>query len=252
MTSLRYQLLFMKDLSTEVLYDILQIRQEVFVVEQKCFYLDADGVDLDAYHFVGRNKRDVIVAYLRIIPADTVNNFVRIGRVLVRSDHRGQGLAREIMAEALNRISAIYPDKNVKVSAQTHLEGFYASLGFVKISQPYDEDGIEHVDMVREAGSAQGKQVLEVEAGGCLSAELLKNFAERSCSETEKQRCVEHIRECKTCYGTYMTLMMAGLKDEEQRGKGRVIYLMNYPVNLNALVIALLLVAAGFAALFLL
>ncbi len=252
MTSLHYQLLSINALGVEVLYDIMQLRQEVFVVEQKCFYLDADGVDLDAYHFIGRDNSKNIISYLRIIPPSSVNNFVRIGRVLVRADRRGKGYARAIMTEALRRIKAIYPGKAVKVSAQTHLEDFYASLGFVKVSDPYDEDGIEHVDMVREAGSEQEETAKSSQEGGCLKPELMSRFAKRSCTEAERLRCVEHIRECKACYATYMTLMMSGLKDEEQRKKGRVIYLMNYPVNLNALGLSLFIVAAVFAAIFLL
>ncbi len=242
----------MNDLGVAALYDIMQLRQEIFVVEQKCVYLDADGLDMEAYHFLGRDENNDIISYLRIVPPSSVDNFVRIGRVLVRLDSRGQGVASELMAEALKRIKVIYPGQPIKLSAQIYLEKFYASMGFAKISDTYDEDGIEHVDMVREAGSEKDGRTVASEEGGCLSPELMNSFVERRCTEAEKQRCLEHIRECKSCYATYLALMMSGLKDAEQGKKGRVVYVMNYPVNLNALALALILVVAGFAALFLL
>lgn len=252
MAKLKYQLVLMKDLGCDVLYDILQLRQEIFVVEQKCYYLDADGLDQQAYHFIGRDEKKQILSYLRIIPPASEGEPVRIGRVLVRAGHRGKGLAREIMEEALARIQAIYTKKPVKISAQTYLQGFYTSLDFVKTSEPYDEDGIEHVDMVRGTGDLFERKTSISSGDSCLSAELLKSFAERSCSEDEKHRCVKHIRDCKACYATYMALMMSGLKEEEQKKKGRVIYLMNHPVNLNALGLSLLIVAVGIIVMFVL
>lgn len=250
MAKLKYQLVLMKDLSCDVLYDIMQLRQEIFVVEQQCSYLDADGLDQRAYHFIGRDEAKQILSYLRIIPSASKGEPVRIGRVLVRASRRGEGLAREIVEEALARIQAVYSGSSVQLSAQSYLEDFYASLNFVKISEPYDEDGIEHVDMVRKAGPLphQEKDLSPIDS--CLSSDLLKRFAERSCSEDEKRRCVEHIRDCKACYATYMALMMSGLKEEEQKKKGRVIYLMNHPVNLNALGLSLLIVVVGIVVMF--
>lgn len=252
MSRLKYQLLSMEDLGSETLYDLMRLRQEIFVVEQQCFYLDADGLDQDAYHFLGRDEKKKIIAYLRIIPPPSKGGFVRIGRVLVDVDYRGKGIAREIMTEAMKRIHAVYPGHAMKLSAQTHLTGFYASLEFIKVSEPYDEDGIEHVDMVREPGITTEKETATPQDGGCLSPTLMKNFAERSCTEEQRLRCVEHIRECKACYAGYLALMMSGLKEEERKRKGRVIYLMNHPVNLNALGLGLFIVAAGLTMMFLL
>lgn len=138
-------------LSNKELYEIMALRQEVFVVEQNCPYLDADGKDIDSYHLMGWNINEYndLVAYLRILPPGLKYSEVSFGRVIISFKHRGKGLGREIIRVALNKIHELYPNKNIRISAQAHLENFYAEFGFKKIGQPYHEDKIPHIDMLK-------------------------------------------------------------------------------------------------------
>ncbi len=136
------------------LYTVLRLRQEVFVVEQECAYLDADDHDLEAWHVLGRENSRV-VAYARILPPGTTDpDHVSIGRVLTVPDRRGSGIARALMESTLGVVAAQFPGRPVRISAQSYLLEFYASLGFRRIGEPYLEDGIEHVAMVLDARAA--------------------------------------------------------------------------------------------------
>lgn len=135
-------------LSNECLYEILKLRQEVFVVEQKCIYLDADGLDVKAYHLVGRREPDGdVLAYLRVISPGVLYAEAIIGRLLVVVEARRKRYGEQIVREALKRIADLFPGVGVRISAQCYLEQFYLELGFKKISAPYLEDGIPHVAM---------------------------------------------------------------------------------------------------------
>jgi ElaA protein len=134
------------ELSTDALYAVLAARAEVFVVEQRCVYVDPDGLDRDALHLLGWDG-EVLVAYLRVLPAGVRFPEAAIGRVLTAATHRGRGLGRAVVGEALRRLGA-WP---LALSAQAHLEGFYGSFGFVRTGAAYDEDGIPHVPMRRPA-----------------------------------------------------------------------------------------------------
>ncbi|MCI7302976.1 GNAT family N-acetyltransferase [Ihubacter massiliensis] len=134
------------ELSTEELYQILKLRSDVFVVEQKCAYPDCDGKDRHAHHlFVEQNNH--IVGYLRILEKGQTFDAIAIGRVAVDPDYRGIGLARHMMNKALLFINEYLYEKQVKISAQQHLTKFYESVGFLPISESYLEDGIPHIDM---------------------------------------------------------------------------------------------------------
>jgi ElaA protein len=137
------------DLSATQLYELLQFRQAIFVVEQVSPYPDLDGKDASAQHLLLRRDAD-LVGYLRLIEPDPL---VRIGRVAVRSAERGHGLARLMMEAALERAAQVYPHRDVALSAQTYLEPFYQSLGFVASSAPYDDYGVPHIDMTGPARS---------------------------------------------------------------------------------------------------
>lgn len=128
------------------LYAITALRERVFVVEQRCAYLDADGVDPACRHLWAA-QGDAIVAYLRIVPAGARFAEVSIGRVITAPDVRGTGLGRTLMLRGI----AACPPGPIRIGAQAHLERFYGSLGFVRASAPYDEDGIPHVEMLRPA-----------------------------------------------------------------------------------------------------
>ena len=132
------------ELTVSELYAIMELRQRVFVVEQKCVYQDADGVDPVSRH-VWAQSGDAIAAYLRIVPAGVKFAELSIGRVITSPDFRGSGLGRELMKRGIAAAGA----GPIRIGAQAHLEKFYTELGFVKAGEPYDEDGIPHIEMLR-------------------------------------------------------------------------------------------------------
>jgi ElaA protein len=133
------------ELSAIDLYAILALRERVFVVEQKCAYQDADGVDPQSRHVWAEDDKHAIHAYLRIVPAGAKFAEVSIGRVVIAPEARGTGLGKTLMRHGL----AIAGSVPVRIGAQAHLEKFYTELGFVRASAPYDEDGIPHIEMLR-------------------------------------------------------------------------------------------------------
>lgn len=138
-------------LSADALYQALQLRAAVFVVEQSCAYLDADGKDREALHLFGRAGDGALLAYCRLLPAGLAFALPSIGRVVVAPPGRGRGLAHLLMDEALAQCARLWPGSALMLGAQQHLAGFYAAHGFAIVSDPYLEDGIPHVDMRREA-----------------------------------------------------------------------------------------------------
>lgn len=158
--TIKYSIKPFDELSTVDIYFILQARSQVFVVEQHCAYQDIDEVDFDSLHLVAHSNKS-LVGYCRIIPpsiikdsavVDTANSYLRIGRVLVLPQNRHQGIAREIMTRAIKYCHNNYAKKSIHISAQTYLIDFYRSLGFEVISEPYMEDGLEHIDMMLKIG----------------------------------------------------------------------------------------------------
>ncbi|MEO0599899.1 MAG: GNAT family N-acetyltransferase [Myxococcota bacterium] len=129
------------------LYAILRLRQEVFVVEQDCAYLDADGGDEVAMHLRGYDD-DALVAYLRAFPPSE-DGCVHIGRVIVVEAVRGRGLGQALMTRGADLATAKWGPHPIHLSAQAHLEPFYASLGYVATGPGYLEDGIPHLPMRR-------------------------------------------------------------------------------------------------------
>ena len=138
-------------LSTDQLYSILALRQRVFIVEQRCPYLDADGYDVHAWHLTGLDERSTPVAYLRLIDPGRRFPEPSIGRVMTHPAVRGKGFGIALMKEGLRKASELYPGRRVRISAQRYLEQFYSTLGFVPAGKPYDEDGILHIEMVHGA-----------------------------------------------------------------------------------------------------
>jgi len=140
------------ELDTRELYDILALRQEVFVVEQSCPYPDIDGKDAAAWHLLGGMERHGgrLGAYLRVLPAGTHYAETSIGRVVVRPELRGRETGRALMREGLRYIAKrAGREVPVRVEAQAHLEAFYRGLGFETVSDPYEVDGIPHLQMLR-------------------------------------------------------------------------------------------------------
>lgn len=146
---LRYRTSRFESLSVHELYACLALRAEIFVVEQACPHLDPDGHDADAEHLLGQDAHGVLGSYARLFVYSDDPRPHRIGRVVVHSALRGTGEGRRLLGHAIAH--CLQRDaRAIELSAQTHLERFYASLGFVAISEPYSHDGIEHIDMRRD------------------------------------------------------------------------------------------------------
>jgi ElaA protein len=143
-----WRLARLEELTAREVHDILQARAAVFVVEQACAFQDVDGVDPACWHLF-RREGGALVAYCRLVPPGATFAEPSIGRVITLPPARGTGAGRELMQEALRRARALWPGRALRIGAQQHLERFYASLGFVTDSEPYDEDGIPHVEMLR-------------------------------------------------------------------------------------------------------
>ncbi|WP_372712937.1 GNAT family N-acetyltransferase [Ilyobacter sp.] len=135
------------ELSSRELYDILQQRVDVFVVEQNCAYAEIDGKDIDAYHLFATDDGKV-AAYTRILLPGVSFDEVSIGRVLVNMGYRGEGLGQELMKKTMGFVTEELKEKSIRISAQEYLLEFYLSLGFEEASDVYIEDGIPHMDMV--------------------------------------------------------------------------------------------------------
>jgi len=127
------------------------LRQEVFVVEQNCPYLDADGKDFSSWHLMGHDDDGNLMAYARLLPQGaSYENYTSIGRVLTASTHRHKGLGLALMKAALDNMERLFPGEKIKVSAQTYLQKFYENFGFVISGPEYLEDGIPHYPMVKK------------------------------------------------------------------------------------------------------
>ena len=137
-----------KTLTLEELYGILQLRSEVFVVEQDCVYQDLDGKDQKALHVVGL-KNNKVIAYARLFKPGDYFKEASIGRVVVSPSTRKEGYGVEIMRASIQAVKEQYNETTMRISAQKHLLKFYNSLGFVQEGQEYLEDGIPHVAMVK-------------------------------------------------------------------------------------------------------
>lgn len=137
------------DLTINELYEILQLRIEIFVVEQDCPYQDLDDKDKDSWHLFLENN-DEIIATLRIIPENISYKEMSIGRVVVKKKYRGQGLSKEMMKKAIDFIIDDLNKNKIRLSGQAYLTEFYTSLGFNKVLECYLEDGIEHFEFLYE------------------------------------------------------------------------------------------------------
>lgn len=139
-------------LSKTEMYAIFAARQAVFVVEQNSPYLDMDGKDFDALHLIAWSDEDV-AAYLRLLaPGVSYPDASSLGRIITTKIGRGGGLGRELVARGLEKIHELYPKLPTRIGAQAHLHKFYGAFGFVQSSEPYDEDGIMHIEMMRPPG----------------------------------------------------------------------------------------------------
>ena len=136
------------ELGAREVHDILQARSAVFVVEQDCVFQDMDGADPASWHLYA-SRGGEIAAYCRLVPAGLKFAEPSIGRVITAAAVRRTGLGRELMREALARADGLWPGRALRIGAQLHLERFYGEFGFARASEPYDEDGIPHIEMLR-------------------------------------------------------------------------------------------------------
>ena len=137
------------------LYDAMQLRQAIFVVEQQCCYQDADGLDKFSVHVSGTLPSGQLVCYLRIVPPGRKYPEPSIGRVVVDQTVRGRGIGTLLMTRGIEIVEREYPTLGIRLSAQKHLERFYSTLGFHPTGGDYLEDAIPHVAMYRAAARAR-------------------------------------------------------------------------------------------------
>jgi len=137
------------ELSLAEFHDIIQLRLNIFVVEQDCPYLDLDDKDQIAYHFFGSTKQGKIVAYTRLFAPGDYYEEAAIGRVVVHKDFRRNRLGYELMSRSIQQVESIFNAKTIRIGAQAYLKKFYESLGFKSTGHDYIEDGIPHLYMIK-------------------------------------------------------------------------------------------------------
>lgn len=150
--TIEWQWCSFNELSNADLYALLQVRQDVFMLEQQCLYPDADGLDQGAHHLLAWVSVDGVRqlgAYLRVLAPGAKYTEMSLGRVLTAKPARSSGIGRELLARGIAHAEALHPGHRIRIGAQQYLEKFYAGFGFETISAPYDEDGILHIDMLR-------------------------------------------------------------------------------------------------------
>ena len=143
---LEYRIKSYSDLTKDELYVLLQLRSEVFVVEQNCVYQDIDGKDPKAFHVLGF-KNEVLIAYTRLFKPGDYFEEASIGRVVVKKEERQHSYGHELMEVSIEAIKEHFKEKVVKISAQSYLKSFYNNLGFKEEGEEYLEDGIPHTAM---------------------------------------------------------------------------------------------------------
>jgi ElaA protein len=145
---LEWRILKFEEFDVNLLYEVLKLRVDVFVVEQNCAYPELDTYDQQSLHLLCIEKEEVI-AYCRVLPPGEKYDVCSIGRVIVKEKARGTGVARQLMVKAIEEAEDAWNIQTIHLCAQSHLQNFYGSLGFVTMSDVFDEDGIPHVNMVR-------------------------------------------------------------------------------------------------------
>lgn len=136
------------ELTNSELYQILRLRSEVFVVEQNCVFQDIDNKDQQSYHHLCYVD-SILAGYTRLLPAGLSYNEISIGRVVTAPAFRGIGLGKELMQKSIETCEELFEETRIRIGAQRHLSKFYNSMGFIESGEPYDEDGILHIEMVK-------------------------------------------------------------------------------------------------------
>jgi len=144
---MQYTLKKFEDLTNTELYDMLKLRQDIFIIEQACIYPDIDNNDEGAYHLLAFDAGKMI-GCVRILHKGVTFEENSIGRVVTAESHRGRGIALEMMRKAMDFVKDELQETRIKISAQSYIIPLYAALGFEVVSEEYLEDDIPHVDML--------------------------------------------------------------------------------------------------------
>lgn len=136
------------ELTPDELYAILRLRSEVFVVEQNCVFQDMDDKDQQCYHLMGW-QNNLLAAYTRLVPPGVSYEQPSIGRVVTSPRVRRDGVGKQLMNQSIDETNNLFGKRSIKIGAQLYLKSFYESLGFVQSGEIYDEDGIDHIHMIR-------------------------------------------------------------------------------------------------------
>lgn len=139
------------ELTTDELYALLRLRNEVFIVEQNCPFPDVDGKDQHCHHLLGLDtQKGALLAYTRLVPPGVAYAYSSIGRVVTSVEARGLGAGQELMQRSIVEITRLYGPCTIQIGAQKYLHNFYESFGFLQSGEGYLEDGIEHIPMIRQ------------------------------------------------------------------------------------------------------
>jgi ElaA protein len=138
-----------EELTPYELYAILQLRNAVFVVEQACVFQDTDDKDQGSYHFMGFAD-GTLVAYTRLLPPGLGYEYASIGRVVTAPAVRRYGMGKKLMQQSIEAVYKLFGTGPIKIGAQLYLKKFYESFGFMQIGEPYIEDGIKHIYMLKQ------------------------------------------------------------------------------------------------------
>lgn len=152
MVNVTWKIHTFQELTVEELFEVLRLRVDVFVVEQQCAYRELEDWDRhpETVHLSGRNEGGQLIAYARILSPGVRFPEINLGRFVVRADSRKQGIGHQLLRAALQEISRCWPQTSIRISAQDYLQAFYSQYAFIRVSDVYLEDGIPHVDMLKD------------------------------------------------------------------------------------------------------
>lgn len=136
-----------EDFSPRHLYEVLKLRQNIFIIEQNCIYDDIDGLDPDSEHLLLLEPNESLVGYLRIVPSGVKFEEHSLGRIAVHKSHRRKGVGRNLVLKGIEIVSETGA-QSIKIEAQAHLENFYGDIGFETVSEIYEVDEIPHLQMI--------------------------------------------------------------------------------------------------------
>jgi ElaA protein len=137
------------DFNPSHLYEVVRLRQDIFIIEQNCIYDDIDGLDYKSGHLLLFSGNETLIGYLRIVPPGIKFDELSLGRIAIRKNYRGKGLGKKLIEKGVE-IAKERGEVSVKIEAQAHLEKLYTGLGFKTVSKIYSVDGIPHIQMIMQ------------------------------------------------------------------------------------------------------